>query len=131
MKAQIWDTAGQERYRAITSAYYRGAVGALLVYDITKKGALVFDNKSFLTLSPESFSDVEKWLQELRNHADSKIVIMLTGNKCDLQHLRSVATRDAEIYATKEGIFLYISDLIRNFFTGNHFRLVISGNFCT
>jgi Ras-related protein Rab-11A len=39
IKAQIWDTAGQERYRAITSAYYRGAVGALLVYDITKQGA--------------------------------------------------------------------------------------------
>jgi small GTP-binding protein len=112
VKAQIWDTAGQERYRAITSAYYRGAVGALLVYDITKKGALVFDNMSFLTLSPESFSDVEKWLQELRDHADSKIVIMLTGNKCDLQHLRSVATRDAEIYATKEDLlFLETSAL--------------------
>lgn len=97
VKAQIWDTAGQERYRAITSAYYRGAVGALLVYDITKK---------------ESFSDVEKWLQELRDHADSKIVIMLTGNKCDLQHLRSVATRDAEIYATKEDLlFLETSAL--------------------
>jgi small GTP-binding protein len=41
IKAQIWDTAGQERYRAITSAYYRGAVGALLVYDITKQGALI------------------------------------------------------------------------------------------
>jgi|Transcript_2464 small GTP-binding protein len=90
VKAQIWDTAGQERYRAITSAYYRGAVGALLVYDVTKK---------------ETFADVEKWLTELRDHADSKIVIMLTGNKCDLQHLRSVSTQDAEIYAAKEGIF--------------------------
>jgi len=97
VKAQIWDTAGQERYRAITGAYYRGAVGALLVYDITKK---------------ETFADVEKWLTELRDHADSKIVIMLTGNKCDLQHLRSVSTQDAEIYATKEDLlFLETSAL--------------------
>src|ERR1700733_7904790 len=62
IKAQIWDTAGQERYRAITSAYYRGAVGALLVYDITKK---------------PTFDNAERWLQELREHADSDIVILL------------------------------------------------------
>ncbi|ETE61837.1 Ras-related protein Rab-11B, partial [Ophiophagus hannah] len=66
IKAQIWDTAGQERYRAITSAYYRGAVGALLVYDIAKH--LTYEN-------------VERWLKELRDHADSNIVIMLVGNK--------------------------------------------------
>uniref|UniRef100_A0A4W3K1J5 RAB11a, member RAS oncogene family n=1 Tax=Callorhinchus milii TaxID=7868 RepID=A0A4W3K1J5_CALMI len=69
IKAQIWDTAGQERYRAITSAYYRGAVGALLVYDIAKH--LTYEN-------------VERWLKELRDHADSNIVIMLVGNKSDL-----------------------------------------------
>ena len=62
IKAQIWDTAGQERYRAITSAYYRGAVGALLVYDIAKH--LTYEN-------------VERWLRELRDHADANIVIML------------------------------------------------------
>uniref|UniRef100_A0A3P8XA55 Ras-related protein Rab-25 n=1 Tax=Esox lucius TaxID=8010 RepID=A0A3P8XA55_ESOLU len=76
VKAQIWDTAGQERYRAITSAYYRGAVGALLVYDIAKH--LTYEN-------------VERWLKELRDHADSNIVIMLVGNKSDLRHLRAVA----------------------------------------
>ena len=64
IKAQIWDTAGQERYRAITSAYYRGAVGALLVYDIAKH--LTYEN-------------VERWLRELRDHADSNIVIMLVN----------------------------------------------------
>ncbi|TYH80728.1 hypothetical protein ES332_D03G151600v1 [Gossypium tomentosum] len=58
VKAQIWDTAGQERYRAITSAYYRGAVGALLVYDITKR---------------QTFDNVQRWLRELRDHADSNI----------------------------------------------------------
>ncbi len=105
MKAQIWDTAGQERYRAITSAYYRGAVGALLVYDVTKKGTAIIKEIKLITYSLETFADVEKWLAELRDHADSKIVIMLTGNKCDLQHLRSVTTQDAEIYAAKEGTF--------------------------
>lgn len=89
IKAQIWDTAGQERYRAITSAYYRGAVGALLVYDITKQ--VTFDN-------------VERWLKELRDHADSNIVIMLCGNKCDLRHLRSVQTEESQAFCEKEGL---------------------------
>merc|ERR1712072_773134 len=70
IKAQIWDTAGQERYRAITSAYYRGAVGALLVYDITKMST--FENVK------------ETWLAELRQNAESSIIIMLVGNKKDL-----------------------------------------------
>jgi len=81
IKAQIWDTAGQERYRAITSAYYRGAVGALLVYDIAKH--ITYEN-------------VERWLKELRDHADANIVIMLVGNKSDLRHLRAVPTEEAK-----------------------------------
>ncbi|OVA08079.1 Small GTPase superfamily [Macleaya cordata] len=89
IKAQIWDTAGQERYRAITSAYYRGALGALLVYDVTK---------------PTTFENVSRWLKELRDHADSNIVIMLIGNKTDLKHLRAVATEDAQSFAEKEGL---------------------------
>ena len=87
IKAQIWDTAGQERYRAITSAYYRGAVGALLVYDITKQ---------------VTFEHVETWLKELRDHADSNIVIMLVGNKSDLQHLRAVQVDAAKEYCERE-----------------------------
>lgn len=89
IKAQIWDTAGQERYRAITSAYYRGAVGALLVYDIAKH--LTYEN-------------VERWLKELRDHADSNIVIMLVGNKSDLRHLRAVPTDEARAFAEKNGL---------------------------
>uniref|UniRef100_A0A673A3T0 Ras-related protein Rab-25 n=1 Tax=Sphaeramia orbicularis TaxID=375764 RepID=A0A673A3T0_9TELE len=84
IKAQIWDTAGQERYRAITSAYYRGAVGALLVYDIAKH--LTYEN-------------VERWLKELRDHADNNIVIMLVGNKSDLRHLRAVPTDEARAFS--------------------------------
>ena len=89
VKAQIWDTAGQERYRAITSAYYRGAVGALLVYDISKH--ITYEN-------------VTRWLKELRDHADSNIVIMLVGNKSDLRHLRAVPTDDAKSFA---GMWLF------------------------
>ena len=65
-------------------SYYRGAVGALLVYDIAKH--LTYEN-------------VERWLKELRDHADSNIVIMLVGNKCDLRHLRAVPTEEAKTYA--------------------------------
>ncbi|KAM3824491.1 ras-related protein Rab-11A-like [Vipera latastei] len=89
VKAQIWDTAGQERYRAITSAYYRGAVGALLVYDIAK----------YLT-----YENAEQWLKELQDHADSNIVIMLVGNKSDLRHLRAVPTDEAKSFAEKNGL---------------------------
>ncbi|KAK2909867.1 RAB11a, member RAS oncogene family, like [Channa argus] len=97
IKAQIWDTAGQERYRAITSAYYRGAVGALLVYDIAKH--LTYEN-------------AERWLKELQDHADSNIVIMLVGNKSDLRHLRAVPTDDAKAFAEKHGLsFLETSAL--------------------
>lgn len=90
IKAQIWDTAGLERYRAITSAYYRGAVGALLVYDITKH----------LT-----YESVERWLKELYEHADPHIVVMLVGNKTDLESERSVPNEEAKDFAEKKGLF--------------------------
>jgi Ras-related protein Rab-11A len=89
IKAQIWDTAGQERYRAITSAYYRGAVGALLVYDISKH---------------QTYENVTRWLKELRDHADTNIVIMLVGNKSDLRHLRAVPTEEAKEFASQNGL---------------------------
>lgn len=89
IKAQIWDTAGQERYRAITSAYYRGALGAVLVYDVSK---------------PTTFENISRWLKELRDHADANIRIMLVGNKTDLKHLRAVATDDGQSFAEAEGL---------------------------
>ncbi|XP_048607232.1 ras-related protein RABA1e-like isoform X2 [Brassica napus] len=88
IKAQLWDTAGQER--AITSAYYRGAVGALLVYDITRH--ITFEN-------------VERWLKELRDHTDANIVIMLVGNKADLRHLRAVPREEARSFSERENMF--------------------------
>jgi len=84
IEAQVWDTAGQERYRAITAAYYRGAIGALIVYDITKR---------------KSFENCERWLRELRAHADPSIVAMLVGNKCDLKHHKAVDVEDAKDFA--------------------------------
>lgn len=93
VKAQIWDTAGQERYRAITSAHYRRAVGALLVYDITNE-------KSFLA--------AKRWMEELRDHAEPDIVIMLVGNKVDLcdkrPEIRRVSTEEGETFAKKNGL---------------------------
>lgn len=89
VKAQIWDTAGQERYRAITSAYYRGAVGGLLVYDITARN---------------TFGHVQRWLKELRDHADIGIVIMLVGNKCDLSLTRAVSTEEGAAYAAQQKV---------------------------
>lgn len=86
---KVWDTAGQERYRAITSAYYRGAVGAILVYDLSKQ---------------KTFENVERWLLEVHEHAESSIVTMLVGNKCDLKHLRAVPIEDAKKYANDSGL---------------------------
>ena len=123
IKAQIWDTAGeraeiryemrwelkhcksgQERYRAITSAYYRGAVGALLVYDIgsyhlTSSGVLVVTE--IIAAKHLTYENVERWLRELRDHADANIVIMLVGNKSDLRHLRAVPTDESKAFAEK------------------------------
>jgi small GTP-binding protein len=75
VKAQIWDTAGQERFRSVTGAYYRGAVGALLVYDITSRS---------------SFESITKWIKEVKEHADPNIVMILIGNKSDLAEKRQV-----------------------------------------
>jgi len=88
IKAQIWDTAGQERYRAITNAYYRRALGAMLLYDVA---------------SQQSFDHVEQWLTELREHASRNVVVMLVGNKTDLGD-RKVATEEGQRFADAEGL---------------------------
>ncbi|GER42418.1 RAB GTPase homolog A1F [Striga asiatica] len=111
VKAQIWDTAGQERYRAITSAYYRGAVGALLVYDVTRH---------------VTFENVERWLKELRDHTDSNIVIMLVGNKADLRHLRAVTTEDATAFAEKEKTFFMETSALESTNVENAFTEVLT-----
>ena len=76
VKVQIWDTAGQERYRSITNAYYKGAKGSLLVYDIT---------------NPKTFENVDKWLSDLKTNAEEKISVVLVGNKTDLESERKIS----------------------------------------
>lgn len=84
------NVAIHHRYQAITTAYYRGATGALLTYDITKR---------------QSFDHVEKWLDELRIHVDKNIVVMLVGNKSDLTSSRAVPVEEAQDFAKQEGLF--------------------------
>ncbi|CAD5182236.1 unnamed protein product [Musa acuminata subsp. malaccensis] len=117
VKAQIWDTAGQERqtlsdrYRAITSAYYRGAVGALLVYDVTRH---------------TTFENVERWMKELRDHTDSSIVIMLVGNKADLRHLRAVTVEDSKAFAERENSFFMETSALESTNVDNAFTEVLT-----
>lgn len=89
IKVQIWDTAGQEKYRAITTTYYRHAVGALLVYDISKR---------------VTFESLERWLQEMRDHADASIVIMVVGNKSDLKSQTATLSDEALAFAEKNNL---------------------------
>jgi len=84
VKLQIWDTAGQERFRTITSAYYRGAHGIIMVYDVTNY---------------ESFEHVEEWLNEVNRHASESTLKLLVGNKADLADDKKVDTDEAKKFA--------------------------------
>ena len=81
VKAQIWDTAGQERYKSITTTYYKGAKGALIVYDITRK---------------ETFDSVDRWISEVLNSGDKNMTMLLIGNECDLDNQRQVTKEQGE-----------------------------------
>lgn len=99
------------RYRAVTSAYYRGAVGAMLVYDITKR---------------QTFDHIPRWLEELRAHADKNIVIILIGNKIDLEDQRAVPTEDAKEFAEKEGLFFLETSALEATNVENAFTTVLT-----
>jgi len=86
LKVQIWDTAGMERYRSITSAYYKGAKGVIIVYDICRE---------------KSFENVDKWIEDFKSKADEDAVILLIGNKNDLDDKREVNKEEAELKAQK------------------------------
>jgi Ras-related protein Rab-1A len=89
VKLQIWDTAGQERFRTITSAYYRGADGIIMVYDVT---------------SSESFDHVNDWLKEVNRYAAEGTVKLLVGNKSDRAADKVVTAEDAKAFADELGI---------------------------
>lgn len=95
VKLQIWDTAGQESFRSITRSYYRGAAGALLVYDITRR---------------DTFNHLTRWLEEAKQNSNPHMAIMLIGNKSDLEHRRAVSTAEGATFAKENGlIFLETS----------------------
>lgn len=97
VKLQIWDTAGQERFRSVTRSYYRGAAGALLVYDITSR---------------ETYNSLAAWLTDARTLASPNIVVILCGNKKDLDPEREVTFLEASRFAQEnELMFLETSAL--------------------
>ncbi|KAG9157741.1 hypothetical protein Leryth_017837 [Lithospermum erythrorhizon] len=110
VKAQVWDTAGQERFRAVTSAYYRGAVGALVVYDITRKS---------------TFDSIVKWLDELKIHCDTTVARMLVGNKSDLENIREVTVEDGKNLAEQEGLFFIETSALNSSNVNSAFEIVI------
>ncbi|XP_057437157.1 ras-related protein RABA5c-like [Lotus japonicus] len=110
VKAQIWDTAGQERFRAVTSAYYRGAVGALVVYDITRRG---------------TFENIKRWIEELDTQNDSTIARMLVGNKCDLENIREVSIEEGKSFAEAEGLFFMETSALDSTNVQTAFEIVI------
>eukprot|EP00695_Tsukubamonas_globosa_P003791 TRINITY_DN831_c0_g1_i1.p1 TRINITY_DN831_c0_g1~~TRINITY_DN831_c0_g1_i1.p1 ORF type:complete len:216 (-),score=90.60 TRINITY_DN831_c0_g1_i1:133-780(-) len=89
IKLQIWDTAGQERFRTITTAYYRGAMGILLVYDVCDES---------------SFQNVRNWMKNIEQHASENVNKILIGNKCDLIEKKVVDTSTGQALADEYGI---------------------------
>ncbi|XP_059870222.1 ras-related protein Rab-14 isoform X2 [Lagenorhynchus albirostris] len=89
IKLQIWDTAGQERFRAVTRSYYRGAAGALMVYDITRRS---------------TYNHLSSWLTDARNLTNPNTVIILIGNKADLEAQRDVTYEEAKQFAEENGL---------------------------
>lgn len=91
IKLQIWDTAGQERYKSVTRSYYRGAVGCLIVYDITNRS---------------SYEHISAWLNDVRQLAGKDVVVMLIGNKSDMANSdkRVVTHNEASLYAQENGL---------------------------
>lgn len=86
IKLQIWDTAGQERFRTITTAYYRGAMGIMLVYDITNE---------------KSFDNIRNWIRNIEEHAAADVEKMVLGNKCDMDDKRQVSKDRGEQLASE------------------------------
>uniref|UniRef100_A0A6B2LLP3 Uncharacterized protein n=1 Tax=Arcella intermedia TaxID=1963864 RepID=A0A6B2LLP3_9EUKA len=91
-KMQVWDTAGQERFRTITSSYYRGALGIVMVYDIT---------------NAVTFESIPKWLEEVDRYSQESVCKLLLGNKCDMEEERKVPQQDGERYA-KDNALIFV-----------------------
>lgn len=111
VKAQLWDTAGHERYKSITSNYYKGAHGAILMYDVTNSA---------------TFNSLEKWIKDLRDFSDNdKLVTMLVGNKIDM-NVRSISTREAVDFAENEQFLFIETSALNDTNVNEAFTLLIS-----
>lgn len=93
IKLEIWDTAGQERYRSLAPMYYRGALGAIVVFDVT---------------NPDSLGAAGSWIAELRERGEANMVIAVAGNKADMQSSKAVAPGDVDDLMKQNGIELYL-----------------------
>lgn len=89
IKLQVWDTAGQERFRTITTAYYRGAMGIMLVYDVS---------------NTKSFENISNWIRNIEMHATQDVELMILGNKCDIADKRQVSKERGEQLALQHSI---------------------------
>jgi len=99
IKLQIWDTAGQERFRTITTAYYRGAMGILLVYDVTDE---------------QSFQNIRNWIRNIEQHAADNVDKILVGNKCDMESEKVVETARGSALAEEYSIKFFETSAKQN-----------------
>lgn len=79
IKLQIWDTAGQEEFKAMTRSYYRSSAAALVVFDLTRK---------------DTFRNVQRWVEDVKNNSHKDVILVLVGNKCDMSSMDKVVTRE-------------------------------------
>lgn len=115
-KYYIWDTAGQEKYRSLAPMYYRNAHIAILVYDITNK---------------ESFLSIDRWIDELNKFANNNIIIIIIGNKSDLNHKRQISTKKVKNFADEKNIYFIETSAKNNnniIELFNHISTLISNN---
>ena len=110
--AQIWDTAGQEKYNTLTSSYYKGAKGALIVYDVTQK---------------TTFDKIERYIDELKDNADKNVFMVLVGNKSDLEGNRMILKEEGEQLATKLKIGFFEVSAKTGVGIENLFKYLIDG----
>jgi len=91
-RIQIWDTAGAESFRSITRAYYKNSVCAFIVYDITKR---------------ETFENVQVWLDDIKNQCPQTVLLVLVGNKLDLENERQISYEEGESFAQKNNMYFF------------------------
>eukprot|EP01029_Cantina_marsupialis_P006745 TRINITY_DN17444_c0_g1_i1.p1 TRINITY_DN17444_c0_g1~~TRINITY_DN17444_c0_g1_i1.p1 ORF type:complete len:203 (-),score=37.12 TRINITY_DN17444_c0_g1_i1:580-1188(-) len=99
VKLQVWDTAGQERFRTITTAYYRGAQGIIVVYDVTELN---------------TFRNVRRWMEVIKTHAPDDVKVVLVGNKCDAMQRRMVSFEEGKKLADEYDVLFFETSAQQN-----------------